>query len=80
MENEINMLILIYDLKINDCDKLINSYTDNIRKARRNGDDSFLEQDKRERDIEYAKRHAYSQAKSDIDSLLDYLPQPKESE
>ncbi len=76
MKEEIEKLLYIYDCKIEDCDKVITHLTNEIKKIRRgNGDRTFLENDKKERAVEQAKRQACVQAKSDIDSLIDYLPQ-----
>ena len=75
MSEEIDKLIFIYDLKIDDCDKVITHLTNEIRKVRRgSGSPEFLEQNKKDRAIEQAKKQSYVQAKYDIDSLIDYLP------
>ena len=62
-----------YDLKIDDCDKLISILRVNITANRRDlqgqGNDTL----RVDRAIEQAKRQAYVQAKYDFDSLLDYV-------
>lgn len=75
MKIEIEKLMYIYDLKIEDCDKVINHLTEELRKIRKgNSAPEFLEQHRKDRAVEQAKRQAYVRAKYDIDSLIDYLP------
>lgn len=75
MNEEIEKLIYIYDLKIDDCDKVIDHLTKQIGRIRRGtSDDEFLIQHRKDRAAEQAKKQAYVQAKYDFDSLFDYLP------
>tara|TARA_R110000787_G_scaffold285086_1_gene399803 strand:+ start:216 stop:437 length:222 start_codon:yes stop_codon:yes gene_type:complete len=73
MEQAIEKMKAEYDLKIDDCDKMIGILRVNIAANRRDlqgqGNDTL----RVDRAIEQAKRQAYVQAKYDFDSLLDYV-------
>ena len=73
MKEEIEKMKSQYDLKIEDCDKLINSFRRDIAIDRRSGNDKGADSLRKERAIFQARRQAYVQAKYDFDSLLDYV-------
>lgn len=71
MEEEINKLISQYNTKIEDVESLLCGMKTTITALRNNGGDySHL---RKEQSGLHAKLFAYMQAKSDIDSLLDYV-------
>ena len=73
METEIDKMKKHYDLKIEDCDTLINAARKSITLNRKGGHPDIVEEIKKQRDIKQAQRQAYVQAKYDFDSLLDYV-------
>jgi hypothetical protein len=75
MLNEINKLLTEYQLKINDCDTLLDKKYCLIGENRQAKNHDVVAAIRKEKAIIEAKKQAYVQAKSDIDSLLDYLPQ-----
>ena len=74
MLEEIEKMKAQYDVKIEDCDKMIDHLRELIEINSKFGTDvdeaKLLRKD---RVIEQAKRQAYVQAKYDFDSLLDYV-------
>jgi len=74
MQQEIEKMKGHYDLKIADCDKVINHLRKAIKTNRKQGVDvDGAKRLRNERAIEQAMRQAYVQAKYDFDSLLDYV-------
>ena len=73
MKEEIEKLKTEYDLKIENCDILIEHASESIRKYRSKTNKDLVDTFRKDRSIEQAKRQAYVQAKSDFDSLLDYV-------
>ena len=71
MLEEIERLKRQYDLKIADCDKLIEHSRKQLADCRKNNEDSSSL--RREAATERAKRQCYVQAKYDFDSLIDYV-------
>ena len=68
---EIERFIEEYDRKIEGCEKLLEIAKERIREARKSGD-CQAELRKSQSSL-FAQYHAYSQAKYDFDSLLDYV-------
>ncbi len=72
MKNEIKKLITEYESKIQDEEIVLDSIKTKNRKARHNSDRDTMSQLRIERVAADAKKQAYTQAKADLDSLLDY--------
>ena len=71
METEIEKLLAQYDAKIDEVNLQLSHLKSAIREVRRsNNDYSSL---RKEQAACFARNHAYMQAKSDIDSVLDYV-------
>lgn len=70
---EIERLKRQYDLKIADCDKLIEHLRVQITVCRRQGGAEDSIRLRHDRAIEQAKRQCYVQAKYDFDSLIDFI-------
>ena len=74
MLEEIEKIKAQYDLKIEDCDKVIRHLRESIKINRKLGVDvDEAKRLRKDRAIEQAKRQAYVQAKYDFDSLIDYV-------
>lgn len=73
MKTEIEKLKTEYDLKIKNCDILIDHASDSIRQYRSAANKDLISSFRKDRSIEQAKRQAYVQAHADFDSLLDYV-------
>ncbi len=71
MLEAIEKMMLDYDLKIEDCDKMIRHQRKAITICRRSNED--CEELRKERAIKQAKRQCYVQAKYDFDSLIDSI-------
>ena len=74
MQTEINKLLVEYQLKINDCDTLLNQKYGLIGESRHAKNNDLVASLRKEKAIIEARKQAYVQAKHDIDSLIDYLP------
>lgn len=68
---EIKKIIKDYDEKINDVRTLLDASNSRIKYLRKN--EKNYSSERKERSNLHTKIHAYQQAKSDIDSLLDYV-------
>ena len=73
MKSEIEKLKTEYDLKIKDCDILIDHANVSIKQYRSEANKGLIDSFRKGRATEQAKRQAYVQAKYDFDSLLDYV-------
>lgn len=73
MKEEIEKLMSEYDLKIENCDILIEHISDSIRKYRSETNKGIVNSFRKDRAIEQSKRQAYVQAKYDFDGLLDHV-------
>jgi len=71
MERQIEKLISEYSMKEEEQRTLISGYRRTISKGRKSGDD--CPDARKEQACCFAKLNAYTQAKSDLDSLLDYI-------
>jgi hypothetical protein len=79
MLESIKKMMNEYDLKIADCDKLIDSQRKAIKVMRRDKSEcpklmKELSDMRKDRAITQAQRQCYVQAKYDFDSLIDDLP------
>lgn len=72
MKKHIEKLIAEYDVKIADCDTQINGLKKDKKLFRKKHWQLKLDDCRAEMYIKQVQRQAYIQAKSDIDSLLDY--------
>ena len=73
MKTEIEKLKTDYELKIKNCDILIDHTSESIKTYRSKDNKDLINSFRKDRAIEQAKRQAYVQAKYDFDSLLDYV-------
>lgn len=73
MKFSIEKLLEEYEFKITNCDKLIYIAQVRLKEARKSNDDVMRGLLSKEIAVKNAQRQAYIQAKSDIDSLLDYI-------
>jgi len=73
MLNEISKLLVEYQLKINDCDTLLDHKYGLIGKSRHEKNHENVAALRKEQAIIRAQKQAYVQAKADIDSLIDYV-------
>ena len=74
----ITKLLTIYEEKISNCDELIWNLRFNKKQHCHNNNEIGYEECRKEIDIKLAQRQAYIQAKEDIDTIFDFLPdQPK---
>ena len=72
MLDEINKMKDEYDIKISNCDKVINHLRKIISENRRTGNNDKNKSFREDRAIEQAKRQCYVQARYDFDSLIDH--------
>ena len=73
MLNEIGKLLVEYQLKINDCETLLDHKHELIGKNRHEKNLENVAALRKEQAIIRAQKQAYVQAKADIDSLIDYV-------
>jgi hypothetical protein len=71
--NEINKLLVEYQLKIKDCDTLLAIRYQLIGESRQSKNHDLSAALRKEKAIIEARKQAYVQAKADIDSLIDYV-------
>lgn len=73
MLNEINKLLTEYELKIKDCDTLLDHRYQLIGESRQAKNHELVASLRKEKAIIEARKQAYVQARVDIDSLIDYV-------
>jgi hypothetical protein len=73
MFGAIEKLIEEYEIKISNCEILLAGQQINFRAARKSNDDTMRGILSKEIAIKNAQKTSYMQAKSDIESLLDYV-------
>ena len=73
MEEEIEKMKTLYDLKIANCDKAIEQDRKAISICRKQKRDEDAVCIRKSRAISQAQRQGYVQAKYDFDSLLDFI-------